>query len=32
MGQHGVDKPNSKYMTYNSIGNESEEGNYIGTS
>ncbi len=27
-----VDKPNSKYMTYNFIGNESQEGNYIGNS
>ncbi len=31
-GSMGVDKPNTKYMTYNSIGNESQEGNYIGTS
>lgn len=31
-GGMGVDKPNTKYMTYNSIGNESQEGNYIGTS
>jgi hypothetical protein len=31
-GSMWVDKPNSKYMTYNSIGNESLEGNYIGTS